>query len=195
MHLPRRPRRSQRNHQLRELRVLCGSHNAKNKQKSVNMKQSIQFEELSEQVMGCAIEVHRELGSGLLESAYEQCLAHELRLQGIAFEIQKPMPVDDKGVLIDCGYRLDLLVDENDHRGTESGRRHRAHPRSANPYLLETGKDQNRLVDQFQRWPAERRHRTICFVRLYQHEEHEGHEELLAECSSFLLRDVRALRG
>ena len=75
------------------------------------MKGIIQFDEMSKTVIGCAIEVHRELGPGLLESAYEQCLAHELRLKGIPFELQKTMPVDYKGVLIDCGYRLDLLVD------------------------------------------------------------------------------------
>ncbi len=75
------------------------------------MKGNIQFDELSKAIIGCAIEVHRELGPGLLESAYEQCLAHELRLQGIPFELQKTMPVDYKGVLIDCGYGLDLLVD------------------------------------------------------------------------------------
>lgn len=75
------------------------------------MKGNIQFDDLSNRVIGCAIEVHRELGPGLLETAYEQCLAHELRTRGIPFEIQKPMPVEYKGVLIDCGYRLDLLVD------------------------------------------------------------------------------------
>jgi len=75
------------------------------------MKGKIQFDELSNKVIGCAIEVHRELGPGLLESAYEQCLAHELRLQNIPFELQRVMPVEYKGVLIDCGCRLDLLVD------------------------------------------------------------------------------------
>lgn len=75
------------------------------------MKGNIEFEELSKTVIGCAIEVHRGLGPGLLESAYEQCLAHELRLKGVAFELQKVMPVEYKGVQIDCGYRLDLLVD------------------------------------------------------------------------------------
>ena len=75
------------------------------------MPGKIEFDDLSRTVIGCAIEVHRELGPGLLESAYEQCLAHELRLKGIPFEPQKVLPVDYKGVLIDCGYRLDLLVD------------------------------------------------------------------------------------
>ena len=64
-------------------------------------------------MIGCAIEVHRELGPGLLESTYEQCLAHELSLKSIPFELQKAMPVDYKGVQIHCGYRLDLLVNGN----------------------------------------------------------------------------------
>jgi GxxExxY protein len=80
-------------------------------QEGNGMKGKIQFDELSNKVIGCAIEVHRELGPGLLESAYEQCLAHELRLQNIPFELQRVMPVEYKGVLIDCGCRLDLLVD------------------------------------------------------------------------------------
>jgi GxxExxY protein len=69
--------------------------------------------ELSGKVIGCAIAVHRELGPGLLESAYEQCLAYELRLAGIPHELQKPMPVVYKGLPIECGYRLDLLIDSS----------------------------------------------------------------------------------
>ena len=80
--------------------------------KGTKMKNYLQFDELSKKVIGCAIEVHRELGPGLLESAYEQCLAHELGLKGIPFELQKTMPVQYKGLLIDCGYRLDLFIDE-----------------------------------------------------------------------------------
>ena len=75
------------------------------------MNGKMEFDELSRRVIGCALEVHRELGPGLLESAYGQCLAHELTLKGIPFELQKAMPVDYKGVQIDCGYRVDLLVD------------------------------------------------------------------------------------
>jgi len=75
------------------------------------MNGKMEFDELSRRVIGCALEVHRELGPGLLESAYGQCLAHELTLKGIPFELQKAMPVDYKGVPIDCGYRVDLLVD------------------------------------------------------------------------------------
>ena len=67
--------------------------------------------ELSKLIVDASIEVHRFLGPGLLESAYEAALCHELNLRGIPFERQKSMPVSYKGVKINCGYRLDLLVD------------------------------------------------------------------------------------
>ena len=66
---------------------------------------------LSNQVIGAAIEVHRTLGPGLLESAYEECLCHEFGLRHIPFEAQKTLPVQYKGRLLSSGYRLDLLVD------------------------------------------------------------------------------------
>ncbi len=69
-------------------------------------------EELTEKVIGAAIEVHRALGPGLLESAYEECLCRELDLPGLAFQRQVPLPVEYKGVKLDCGYRLDLIVQE-----------------------------------------------------------------------------------
>ena len=65
---------------------------------------------LSEGVIGCAIEVHRHLGPGLLESAYEDCLCFELAAEGITFERQLQLPVTYKGVKLDAGYRLDILV-------------------------------------------------------------------------------------
>jgi GxxExxY protein len=68
-------------------------------------------EELTEKIIGAAIEVHRGLGPGLLESAYEECLCHEFHLRGISFERQRPLPVEYKGVKLDCGYRLDLIVE------------------------------------------------------------------------------------
>jgi GxxExxY protein len=68
--------------------------------------------ELTHQIIGAAIEVHKTLGPGLLESTYEECLCHELSRRGITFERQKPIPVVYKGVKLDCGYRLDLLVAE-----------------------------------------------------------------------------------
>ena len=72
----------------------------------------MEFDELSKRVIGCALEVHRELGPGLPESTYEQCLAHELKLNGIRFKLQHPQPVEYKGVRLDCGYRADLLIED-----------------------------------------------------------------------------------
>ena len=69
--------------------------------------------ELTEQIIGAAIEVHRALGPGLLESAYEECSCHELHLRGLQFLRQVPLPVEYKGVKLDCGYRLDLVVDDS----------------------------------------------------------------------------------
>ena len=66
--------------------------------------------ELSGIVIGAAIEVHKVLGPGLLESAYENCLCHELQLKNVVFERQKPLPITYKGVDLDCGYRLDVVV-------------------------------------------------------------------------------------
>lgn len=61
-------------------------------------------------IIGAAIEVHTQLGPGLLESAYEECLSYELNAREIPFERQKPIPVNCKGVQLDCGFRVDLLV-------------------------------------------------------------------------------------
>ena len=66
---------------------------------------------LTEQIIGSAIEVHRPLGPGLLESAYEECLCHELSLHGLQFERQKLLPLEYKGIKLDCGYRLDIIVE------------------------------------------------------------------------------------
>jgi GxxExxY protein len=70
------------------------------------------YEELSGAVRGAAIEVHRVLGPGLLESAYEACLCHELQLRQIPFQRQIELPVEYNGIALDCGYRIDVLVDE-----------------------------------------------------------------------------------
>ena len=67
--------------------------------------------EITEQIIGAAIEVHQVLGPGLLESAYEECLCHELKLRGLSFERQRPLPVEYKGIELECSYRLDLLVE------------------------------------------------------------------------------------
>jgi GxxExxY protein len=62
-------------------------------------------------LIGAAIDVHRTLGPGLLESVYEECLAYELMSRSIAFERQKALPVQYKSIRLDCGFRLDLLVE------------------------------------------------------------------------------------
>ena len=71
----------------------------------------IKFDELSNKIIGLALDVHRELGPGLLESTYQQCLAYELSKAKIKFELEKEIPVKYKDVKLDCGYRIDLLVD------------------------------------------------------------------------------------
>ena len=68
--------------------------------------------EISKNVIGAAIDVHRVLGPGLLESAYEACLCHELELRNIKFTRQADIPVKYKGVNLECGYRIDLLVED-----------------------------------------------------------------------------------
>jgi GxxExxY protein len=70
-----------------------------------------QLEAWAAEIVDAAIEVHRELGPGLLESAYEMALCRELSLRSISFERQKPMPVSYKGVSLDCGYRIDVLIE------------------------------------------------------------------------------------
>jgi len=67
---------------------------------------------LSSKIIGAAIEVHKTLGPGLLESAYEQGICHEISLRGLSFERQKPLPVNYKGIKLDCGYRLDVVVEK-----------------------------------------------------------------------------------
>jgi GxxExxY protein len=71
----------------------------------------MKFDELSGKVIGCALEVHKQLGPGLLESAYERCLSYELLCAGIQHIPQKELPIDYKGTKLDCGYRADLFVE------------------------------------------------------------------------------------
>jgi GxxExxY protein len=71
-----------------------------------------QENELSNKIIGLAIEVHRHLGPGLLESAYEECLCQELVRNNLTFERQKPLPIVYKGTKLDCGYRLDIVVEK-----------------------------------------------------------------------------------
>ena len=68
--------------------------------------------QITEKIIGGAIEIHKVLGPGLLESAYEECLAFELQNAGLTIERQKPVPVVYKGIKLDCGYRIDILVED-----------------------------------------------------------------------------------
>jgi len=68
--------------------------------------------EISNKIIQAAIEVHRHLGPGLLESAYEECLCYELSKMGLSYKRQQSLPVEYKGIKLDCGYRLDLVVEE-----------------------------------------------------------------------------------
>lgn len=72
----------------------------------------MEINELTQKIIGCSIEVHKSLGPGLLETAYEQCLAYELSHAGLEFKLQVPMPVIYKGVRIECGYRIDVVVED-----------------------------------------------------------------------------------
>jgi len=68
--------------------------------------------DITHEIIAAAMEVHRALGPGLLESAYEECLCRELTLRGLFFERQRSLQVEFKGMRLDCGYRLDLLVED-----------------------------------------------------------------------------------
>lgn len=71
----------------------------------------MRINEITDKVIGCAIKVHTELGPGLLESAYQECLFHELLSENLIVEKEKPLPLVYKGVKLECGYRIDLLVE------------------------------------------------------------------------------------
>jgi GxxExxY protein len=71
------------------------------------------YNQLTGKIIAAAIEVHKYLGPGLLESVYEECLAYELKVEGLVFERQKPIPVIYKEIRLDCGYRLDFVVEKS----------------------------------------------------------------------------------
>ncbi|MGA9527705.1 MAG: GxxExxY protein [Terriglobales bacterium] len=76
------------------------------------MQEIDRLDQISRRVIGAAIEVHRHLGPGLLESAYQSCLAYELKQRGLRLEEQRALPVTYKDVKLDCGYRLDIVVED-----------------------------------------------------------------------------------
>ena len=73
----------------------------------------MEVNQITEKIIGCAIEVHKMLGPGLLESAYEECLVFELQKSGLRIERQKPVPVVYKEIKLECGYRIDILVENS----------------------------------------------------------------------------------
>ncbi len=73
----------------------------------------MEINKITQKIIGCAIEVHRNLGPGLLESAYEECLAFELSKEGLNFRRQQPIPVVYKDIKLDYGYRIDILVEDS----------------------------------------------------------------------------------
>jgi GxxExxY protein len=76
------------------------------------MMSPLRHQKLTEQIIGAAIDVHRELGPGLMESVYEECLCYELSVRGIPFQRQVALPVRYKKVKLDCGYRMDVVVED-----------------------------------------------------------------------------------
>ena len=76
------------------------------------MQEIDRLDQISRRIIGAAIEVHRRLGPGLLESAYQSCLAYELKQRGLRIEEQRALPVTYKDVKLDCGYRLDIVVED-----------------------------------------------------------------------------------
>src|SRR5436853_4835105 len=79
-------------------------------QGSAGTRRALVHQDLTRKILGAAIEVHKALGPGLLESVYEACLCHELTLRNIAFKRQVPVPINYKGLSLECGYRSDLVV-------------------------------------------------------------------------------------
>ncbi|HBG26742.1 MAG: GxxExxY protein [Planctomycetes bacterium GWF2_41_51] len=71
----------------------------------------MEFDQISNRVIGCAIDVHKSLDPGLLESAYEKCLSFELTNAGISHDVQQELPVEYKGMKLDCGYRTDIIIE------------------------------------------------------------------------------------
>ena len=73
----------------------------------------METDQITEKIIGCAIKVHKCLGPGLLESAYEECMVFELKKEGLKVERQKPIPVIYKEIRLECGYRIDVLVEDD----------------------------------------------------------------------------------
>jgi len=86
--------------------LLCFTRNCSHHEEHEGHKVLKGNSKLASQIIGAAIDVHKALGPGLLESTYQQCLAHELSLMGLGFQVEHPLPVKYKNVRLDCGYRV-----------------------------------------------------------------------------------------
>ena len=126
----------------------------------------MEFDELSQNVIGCAIEVHRNLGPGLLESTYRQCLACELSHVRIPFQMELPLPVRYKDLLLDCGYRIDLLVRSDLIVEIKSVETLLPIHQAQILTYLRLSKVFAWLTYRFQRHKAAERHQTFCSVIL-----------------------------
>jgi GxxExxY protein len=115
-----------------------------------------QNDPLTERIIGFAIEAHRHLGPGLLESAYEECLCHELSQDGLVFRRQVPLPVVYKSVRLDCGYRLDIVVENSVVIELKAVERLMPIHEATTNHLLEAERDPNRPLAKFQYTGAQR---------------------------------------
>lgn len=121
------------------------------------MQEKDRLDLITRRIIGAAIEVHRRLGPGLLESAYEACLAFELRQMGFKTEQQQPLPVVYKNVKLDCGYRLDLVVDDSVVVEIKAVEAFSANSRCSAALLLAALGESGRLTQQFPRSYLEER--------------------------------------
>jgi GxxExxY protein len=117
-------------------------------------------QELTREIISAAMEVHRALGPGLLESAYQACLCYELKLRGLEFVQQVDLPIAYKEVKLDCGYRIDLIVEQSSSRGVKVSAADSSSTRSSTAHLHASHQYACRTIDQLQRRCLEERHQT-----------------------------------
>jgi GxxExxY protein len=124
-------------------------------------------EQLTEKVIGLAIEVHRQLGPGLLESAYEECLCYELVQAKFVFQRQVALPIVYKSVRLDCGYRLDLIVENRLILELKTVERFDADPRGASDHLYEAERDTHWATVELQLRRPQARHSSSHAAQPY----------------------------
>ena len=121
----------------------------------------MKLNDITGQIVDSAMRVHSALGPGLLESAYEACLIHELRKRGLRVLSQVEVHVEYDGIRIDVGYRIDLLVEGRCYRRVEGSRKNDSCSRSTALVLFEKiEQEKSGVADQFQRPSFKRRHQT-----------------------------------